>query len=209
MFRKSRGTISYAQASAKLGKREKIALCQNTWIHRDEDNPSLLCIKYYHTDIITMDAAGNTVLDNGGWHTSSTRDRMTAFTRFGVWTENGDWAVRGSDGVLYEYENGMTVDAQGIPDTVPVFVSVLSEIIGKKLETATETAIAIEGLDLEGTEKLWKKCWKHRDFIAKYCIPKFLPMTLGYRRHRFEPSWNHTVAERLRGVTNACTPLYV
>jgi hypothetical protein len=201
-----RGSISYASALKRLGNRESIKLCYETHMRKEHDGN--VYIRYFRTDIITLRPDGTTILNNGGWHTVTTKERLSTFTDINVWTENGDWAIRGSDGILYEYENGVTISAQGIPDTCPLAISVLARVLGVEAVTESKIGEVVAGLDMAKTESLWKRCWKYRDMIAKYCSEKFLPLTLGsrsWRRNEPEKEWRKIVSDRLRGVSNACT----
>ena len=184
-----------------LVNRQGMKLAPNTDLHRGElATDTNLYIKYHYTDIITLDPSGNTILNTGGWHTTTTKERINSFTPFRVWKQDGDWFITGSDGIEYEFGDGVVVNARGIPDTTPVFVSVLSKILERDLKTTAEASAVIQGMSLAETETLWKKCRAHRDFIAQHCIKEFLPMALGYRAFRFEPEWQKVVADRLRGV---------
>ena len=204
MFTKNRQGINYADAIKMLGNRSSVKLCYETTLRKENDGN--VYIRHFLTDIITLRPDGTTILNNGGWYSATTQARLNAFLEVGVWNEKGNWAVKGSDEIMYEYENNMMIDAQGIPSTCPLAVSVLAKILGVEVATEKELGGLVAGLDLEKIESLWKRCWKYRGTLAKHCSEKFLPLTLASKAHRYENTeWRKIVADRLRGVSNVCT----
>ena len=72
---------------------------------------------------------------------------------------------------------------------------------GQRFTTVVEAGQAIAGLAINQVEELWKSCWEYRSFIAKFCTPVFLPLTLSTKRKRYDDEkWRVVVSERLRTV---------
>lgn len=69
---------SYVEAAAYLGRKSDrpIGGSRNTRIIRR--SASAVAIRLHHTDVVTFNADGSALLDNGGWSTMTTHARMAA-----------------------------------------------------------------------------------------------------------------------------------
>lgn len=91
------------------------------------DNTCII-IRQHNTDIITYYQDGTVRLNSGGWRTLTTKDRLNQLTRACISQEKGIWYVATKLGPTYPpltqqdwrasrvlFEDGMLVDAQGVP----------------------------------------------------------------------------------------------
>lgn len=69
-------------------------------------------IRYHDTDIITFTPEGNTILNSGGFRTSTTKSRMNEYAKIYIWADKGNWyfLTNGEEHLFYD---GITVDSQG------------------------------------------------------------------------------------------------
>ena len=88
---------SYAEADAFLAEKgvDSRKICgNNTYVERRGED---IAVRYHQTDIITFlkAAAPLIVLDTGGWHTQSTKQRLSQFLPAGVtvFSFKGQWRV--------------------------------------------------------------------------------------------------------------------
>jgi hypothetical protein len=93
---------------AKTRRARKLA--HNTYLIEDDPSDEGLGIQYHSTEIVTYYENGSVRLSSGGWQTSTTKERMNAFTPKGisVWQQLGCWYVTTPAGV-FEFEDGMVV----------------------------------------------------------------------------------------------------
>lgn len=77
-----------------------------------EYNDGRKAIRYHKTDVITTFPDGKTVLDSGGWRTSTTKMRFNY--KFNVWTDKGIWYIKEpSTGKTLPYFDGITFNKNG------------------------------------------------------------------------------------------------
>ncbi len=87
-----------------LGKREKKRLGFETWCYRLYAES--ISIEHHGTAIVTYAKDGNITLDNGGWYSLTTKQRMEQFSPFGIWSTQGEWEVHRA-GLTLPFERGM------------------------------------------------------------------------------------------------------
>ena len=88
--------------------RTKRKLAGNTW---GEILPcGLITITFHNTIIIRAYTDGVFQLSNGGWQTSTTKQRLNKFSPFQVWQKNHVWYTR-ENGRDVEFHNGMLLVA--------------------------------------------------------------------------------------------------
>jgi hypothetical protein len=101
-------TYDEAQAMAQSRKRK---LGNNTYLNPRDDGT--IAVKYHETDVVIFHPDGSVVLDSGGWKTSTTKERLNAFSPAHVWQRNGIWYVKyGKETV--PFADGMTLHPGGI-----------------------------------------------------------------------------------------------
>jgi len=101
--------MNYTAADQILQGRNKTSKKQdnNTYLQRRGNNIALL---YHDTDVLTFHPDNSIVLDSGGWHTMSTKERINSMLPGGYILSQvkGRWFVNDS-----VYQDGMTIDAAG------------------------------------------------------------------------------------------------
>lgn len=106
----------YTEASQKLNGRPSRKLTGNTYLQRrDADTIAVL---YHSTDIITFHSDGRTVLQSGGWRTSTTKERMSSYGPVNVSQSKGIWYCSdyrqgAKDGGVTFYADGITFHSDG------------------------------------------------------------------------------------------------
>lgn len=100
------GGLTFNKALNVLNGREQRKLCANTWLVKL--NHDWIGLLYHNTYIIRWSQNGEIEVNNGGWYTSTTKERMNIFlpSTLRVWSEKGEWMVRDATD-YYPYANGM------------------------------------------------------------------------------------------------------
>lgn len=80
-------TGTYAAASARIGKRERIVIGNNTILRYD--GPDAFAVRLHATNVLTFTADGWTIIRSGGWETPTTSDRINQLLPAG-WRVAGD-----------------------------------------------------------------------------------------------------------------------
>jgi hypothetical protein len=116
---------TYAQADKELQGRckQKKNLCLNTWLHRGHRYDSKpISIQYHSTDIIVLYPNGDTVVNMGGWDTTTTRQRINAllpvnyhlfYSKHGLMCSDGSRYFNESNNLSYYFSDGLTITKQG------------------------------------------------------------------------------------------------
>lgn len=97
--------LDYDKALEILAGKKTKKLCANTYLtlgfNRDIE------LVYHNTAIIIFCVNDEIVLNNGGWYTSTTKERMNMFlpNNVRVWQDKGQWQVRDKTD-YYPYANG-------------------------------------------------------------------------------------------------------
>lgn len=87
-------------------------LCNNTYLERIDDET--FGVLYHRTYVVKIHKDGTYTLNNGGWETSTTKERMNAYSPVSIYQKNFIWYVGNSN--LYEktiFVNGMRFDKNG------------------------------------------------------------------------------------------------
>lgn len=66
-------------------------------------------VHYYHQTPVVAEKDGKVWLNNGGYKTSSTKERINRYSPFRVFQEDFTWYVNYEDETL-EFENGMVLE---------------------------------------------------------------------------------------------------
>lgn len=103
--------MDYNTANQKLTGRNSQSrkLANNTYLIRHEE---YIGVKLHSTEVVKLYPNGNIRLDSGGWHTSTTKDRIGAFSGYRISQNNGNWYIP-INGKTYKYADGMTITATG------------------------------------------------------------------------------------------------
>lgn len=70
--------------------RNRRKLANNTYLERRDD--LTIAVKLHATDVVTFTPEG-TMLNTGGWFTSTTKDRINSYSPLKVYSEKGVWYV--------------------------------------------------------------------------------------------------------------------
>ena len=100
--------MNYFDALQQLGNKESRKLANNTYLNKRGENT--VAVTLHNTDILTYHADGRVIINNGGYETNVTRDRINQFAPagFAVKTVKRAWiAIR--YGVESLYQNGVNV----------------------------------------------------------------------------------------------------
>ena len=107
---------TYEGLEAFLANREQRTIGHNTTARRS--GPAII-VRYHATDILTLTPDGSVVVNSGGYHTPTTKDRINQFLPFGIGVIQEDWVwyfVRwgGDEGrTLTPYEDHATIGPDG------------------------------------------------------------------------------------------------
>jgi len=99
---------TFAEASARLGKKNAIKIGRNTYLQRDLPEATMIYLKLHDTYIVTFYGCGSARLSTGGWQTATTRARLSA-CGFNVSCAGGIASIlwRGRD---YAWRDGLTLN---------------------------------------------------------------------------------------------------
>jgi len=100
--------MNYKEVESKLQGRNNLTRKQanNTYLVRCN---GYLALRYHSTDVVKFYSDGKIVLDNGGWFTSTTKERinMGLPAGFHLSQVNGIWWLNG-----HKFQNGITITSQ-------------------------------------------------------------------------------------------------
>jgi len=108
--------MNFKDLDAKLQGRnhESRKYERNTYLQRRKDNIAML---YHETDVATFFPNGDIKLDSGGWHTKTTKERMTSaigYDRFNLYSKNGVWYIGNRKSLTSViFKDGMVLKANG------------------------------------------------------------------------------------------------
>jgi hypothetical protein len=102
--------MNYAELDTKLQGRNKESRkeAENTYLKRRGEDIALL---YHTTDVATFKPNGDIILNSGGWHTLTTKERINmalAGNDKRLSQERGIWFLGG-----YRFQDGITIHADG------------------------------------------------------------------------------------------------
>ena len=103
------GVLTFDQAKAKLGNKDKLGIGHNTWLVKTNDGYG---IKYHNTVIIDILPHDLYALHVKGWQTSTTAIRMNQLSPIQVYTYKREWYY-GDRGSKKLFEEGMIVNKKG------------------------------------------------------------------------------------------------
>jgi hypothetical protein len=169
MRRSHRASLNFWSAETFLGKRDSKKLCNNTLLHRiDQDT---LAVKLWSTNVITFYRNGNVMLNSGGWETVTTRDRMNSFSGLHVSFSQKGHSVNG----CYRYQDGITFNGEDCLNGSYIIREALIKLLGKPIvNTPKAVEDCIAGLTVKEMELVWKKCKRDHRILAKFCSKDFL-----------------------------------
>lgn len=100
---------SFVEAEQTLNGRDSRKIGNNTYLRR---RGTSIAVVLHASDVVTYRPDGSVVLDNGGWFTATSKDRLTNFSPWLVYQEARVWHVRLPGGDV-EFERGMRITKDG------------------------------------------------------------------------------------------------
>lgn len=102
--------VEYGQAKRFLEERNrlKVKLGYATWLQQEDGCYQII---HHRTPIVTY-YPDHMVLDNGGWYSRTTLERLNAFAPVYVFQRNWDWYVEAANGIFH-FEPGLVVNYRG------------------------------------------------------------------------------------------------
>ena len=99
--------MKYQEAVTLIKNRNSKKLANNTYLLKDGEN---FVIRLHETNIVTITPKNHYILNNGGWQTVTTKDRMNRYLPCNIYQEKGLWYLSGS-----LYYNNMELNRNGNP----------------------------------------------------------------------------------------------
>ena len=99
--------MKYKEAINLIKNRSSKKLANNTYLLKDGVN---FVIRLHETNIVTITPKNHYILNNGGWQTMTTKDRLNKYLPCNIYQEKGLWYLSGS-----LYYNGMELNSKGNP----------------------------------------------------------------------------------------------
>lgn len=102
---------SYEDADEALGDKNSKIIGNNTTLERRGEN---IAVQLHTTDVITFEPDGHMILTTGGYHSTTTKDRLNRYTpnSVNVYQEDFDWYVDDDSGTR-EFVDGIVVEGKG------------------------------------------------------------------------------------------------
>jgi hypothetical protein len=119
--------------------------CNNTWIERRGED---IAVRLHETDVVLYKKDGGFVLDTGGWHTVTTKDRINGYAPHGVkvYSDRGIWMVYGaaaggryssdwaSRATICEFSDGLEFDKDCKPLNARPSVKLITQELDKRVK---------------------------------------------------------------------------
>jgi hypothetical protein len=73
-------------------------------------------VKYWETDIITIDISNIVKLNTNNWKTNTTKDRLNQFLRcrgIGIFQRKNEWYIQSKEAGTLPYVDGMSIHPDG------------------------------------------------------------------------------------------------
>lgn len=87
----------------------------NTWERIEEDGTRVITL--HSTDVVKVLPNGDNVLNSGGWHSSTTKERLSRYNTLGIYVcqRKGEWFIgknlgNGHHATLQPFYDGMIVN---------------------------------------------------------------------------------------------------
>lgn len=105
--------LTFADAEQLCGNRNGRKLELNTYLERID--PDTFGVRLHNTYVVEIHRDGTYTLDSGGWYTVTTKDRINRYSPARVYQRNFGWYFAQAGDGRVEFENGIRVDASGLP----------------------------------------------------------------------------------------------
>jgi len=113
MHRKNIPT-SHTEARETLNGRSSRTIANNTTLVDLGDGS--IGLRLHSTIVVTFNADGSIVLRTGGYHTTTTKDRLNRVARahgWSVYAKAREWFISHRSGTVFEFEDGFTIPPAG------------------------------------------------------------------------------------------------
>jgi hypothetical protein len=165
---------TYTEAREMLNGRTSRSIANNTALVELDDEG--IGLRLHATYVVTFRPDGSIVLNSGGWHTVTTKDRLNRVARahgWSVYAKARTWYVGRRSGAEFEFEDGFTIPARG-----PACMDARVEDHGSVLLVRPLTQNACAWLK-ENTDGMW--------FGSALAVepPYVLNLVAGMREHGF------------------------
>lgn len=84
-------TTHFSKLAQQLHGKDRAKVANNTYLERR--GADAIAVKLHATDVVTATRDGNVILNSGGWHTLTTKDRINSFAPVRVCQAKGKWTV--------------------------------------------------------------------------------------------------------------------
>ena len=104
--------LTYQDAEERLLRprpKDSKIIARNTVLHRAGDD---IAIRFHNTDIVVISPQNIYTLNNGGWQTAHTKERINRYAPVNIWQRDFQWYVSTLEGQV-DFYNGMQVDERG------------------------------------------------------------------------------------------------
>lgn len=104
---------SYLDAEKYLNGKSERPCGNNTRIRKEGKS---ILIRHFQTDIVEYTIDGFIILNNGGWYSSTTKERLNHFIPrdFYIWQEKGVWTLSNRNlQISCKWKNGITIPPDG------------------------------------------------------------------------------------------------
>lgn len=106
--------LDFDTLDSELGSKDKQKIGNNTILRRIDD--FTLGVKYWDTDIITIDISNIVKLNTNSWKTNTTKDRLNQFLRcrgIGIFQRKNEWYIQSKEAGTLPYVDGMSIHPDG------------------------------------------------------------------------------------------------
>lgn len=147
--------MNYIEVEKQLQGRNKLSrkIANNTYLIRHDN---YLALRYHSTEVVKFYPDNSIVLDNGGWFTSTTKERINMAIGNKLYQSKGVWYI----GNL-RYQNGMKIQGNKITGYAKDNLRADKQLKAKVKAYATKCADAIP-LDIPSGGDCWY-CYMHTD----------------------------------------------
>lgn len=94
------GRLTHARCKEVLGGKGAKKLAHNTFLRADPHD--VYTVVYHTTDIIRFYPGGSIIVNSGGWHTSTTKERINTLLGLGIHSVKHQWMYGPGKGKPWE-----------------------------------------------------------------------------------------------------------
>jgi hypothetical protein len=147
--------LTYTQAVAKLGNRERKKLASNTYLERNGEHT--INVVLHRTAIVQIHDNGTYTLNSGGWRTVTTKARINDYSPARLHQSNNIWYVGNAifhDGIVVDGNGTPTVETANVAETVKA-KRALDRKVNAYIKAFAADAVANGGLTAPSNGDCW------------------------------------------------------